>query len=383
LYKNASQNAWGLTVSAATSIISEVESALHDANGAKRMEVLRRVTDLFVGGAEQFSADQTALFDDVLSQLVNHIEGRAAVELSQRLAPIANAPAGTVRQLALHNDIDVSGPILEKSERLTDADLIEIAKTRSQAHLNKIAGRGRLNEGVTDVLVDHGDAGVANTLATNASARFSGIGMAKLVMRADGDDRLTESLGRRTDVSPDLYRQLLAQAADVVRNRLLESMTPDRQDTIKKVIAEITAQVTPKTDASRRYADAQRTMRVYSQDTEMTQRKILEFANKQHVAEVAVGLSILSGAPVEQVDRLLHAPNGFGLMVLCRSLAYEWQTAYEIIGASPAAMRITKTQIDEMRDQYAALTVPSAQRVLRFWQGRQKVAKHIFQANPS
>ena len=370
-------------MSAAISIISEVESALHDANGAKRVEVLRRVTDLFVGGAEQFSADQTALFDDVLSQLVNHIESRAAVELSQRLAPIAKAPAGTVRQLALHDDIDVSGPILEKSERLTDADLIEIAKTRSQAHLNKIAGRGRLNEGVTDVLVDHGDAGVANTLATNSSARFSGIGMAKLVMRADGDDRLTESLGRRSDVSPDLYRQLLAQAADVVRNRLLESMAPDRQEAIKKVIAEISAQVTPKTDASRRYADAQRTMRVYSQDTELTQRKILEFANTQHVAEVAVGLSILSGAPVEQVDRLLHAPNGFGLMVLCRSLAYEWQIAYEIIGGCPAAARMTKTQIDEMRDQYAALTVTSAQRVLRFWQGRQKVAKHIFQANPA
>ena len=131
----------------------------------KRSEVLRRVTDLFVGEAEHFSADQTALFDSVLGQLVSHIESRAAVELSQRLAPIANAPLQTVRHLAAHDDIAVSGPILEKSERLSDDDLVAIAKTKSQAHLAKIANRARLNETVTEVLVDHGDAEVANTLA--------------------------------------------------------------------------------------------------------------------------------------------------------------------------------------------------------------------------
>lgn len=369
-------------MSRAVSIINDVESALHDASAAKRTDVLRRVTDLFFSGAEHFTADQTALFDAVLGQLVNHIESRAAVELSTRLAPIANAPADTVRRLARHDDIEISGPILAKSERLTDDDLIEISKTKSHAHLAKIAGRIHLNDVVTDVLVDHGDSDVANELAINSGAQFSKIGMAKLVMRADGDDRLTESIAGRADVPLHLYRQLLAQAADVVRSKLLSSVTPDRQEAIRQVIAEISAQVTPKTDASSRYAAAQRTMSSYSQDTELTKMKILEFANLKHVAEVAVGLSILSGVPVEHVDRLLHAPNGFGLIVLCKSLAFEWQTTFEIIVASPAAERLEEMQFNEMREQYVALSVPSAQRVLRFWQGRQKVAKQVFQISP-
>jgi hypothetical protein len=64
-------------------------------------------------------------------------------------------------------------------------------------------------------------------------------------------------------------------------------------------------------------------------------------------------------------------------MVLCKSLTMDWQDAYVIIAASRAA-----AQSIELREQYTALTVPSAQRILRFWQGRQKVAKSVFQTGP-
>jgi hypothetical protein len=360
-------------MSQAVSIIGEVEQALHDASSGKRSEVLRRVTDLFVGEAEHFSADQTALFDSVLGQLVSHIESRAAVELSQRLAPIPNAPLQTVRHLAAHDDIAVSGPILEKSERLSDDDLVAIAKTKSQAHLAKIANRARLNETVTEVLVDHGDAEVANTLAGNAGAQFSKLGMAKLVMRADGDDRLAESIGRRNDIPPHVYRQLLTQASDLVRSKMLASAPAGSQDLVKSLMAEIAAQVTPKAGSMHHYAAAQRAMTGFAQDTELVKRKTMEFANLKRRTETAVGLSILSGVPAEQIDRLLHTANGFGLMVLCKSLAMEWQDAYVVIMASHAA-----EQSVELREQYAALTAPSAQRVLRFWQGRQKVASAFF-----
>lgn len=358
-------------------IIEEVESALHDASAGKRVDVLRRVTDLFVSDAEQYSDEQTALFDSVMGRLVTHIEGRAAVELSQRLAPMANAPLQTLRSLAGHEDIEVSGPILEKSERLTDGDLVAIAKTRGQAHLARIASRTHLREAVTDALVDHGDSGVANTLAQNPGANFSTIGMAKLVLRADGDDRLAESIGRRSDIPAHIYSQLLSQATDVVRGKLLAAAPPSQQDAIKKILAEISAQVVPKTGTMHYYAAAERAMRPFSQDTDVTKRKLVEFANTKRIAEVAVGLSILSGVPAEQVDRLLHAPNAFGLIVLCKSLTMDWGLAYVII-----MMCKRSAQTEELREQYNALTVVSAQRVLRFWQGRQKVANDIFQAPP-
>jgi hypothetical protein len=123
-------------------------------------------------------------------------------------------------------------------------------------------------------------------------------------------------------------------------------------------------------------------MSVFAQDTELTKRKIVEFANIKQVPEVAVGLSILSGVSVEHLDHLFRAGNGFGLMVLCRSLALDWQTTYVVIMARRIAKQLEESDTDDLREQYAALTIPSAQRVLRFWQGRQKVTKRIFQAAP-
>jgi Uncharacterised protein conserved in bacteria (DUF2336) len=360
----------------AATIVNEVESALNYASPEKRVDVLRRVTDLFVDAAEQFTPDQTALFDNVLEQLVAHIESRAVVELSNRLAPIAQAPAKIVERLARHDNINISGPMLAKSERLSDGTLVEIAKTKTQAHMAKIAIRARLSEAVTDVLVDNGEADVANALAVNSGARISKIGMAKLVLRADGDDRLTESIGSRADIGPHLYRQLLAQATDAVRERLVASAPASQRATIQQIMSDIAAQVTPRTGAVHRYAAAQRAMKPLSQDTDLIYKKIVEFANLKRAGEVIVGLSILGGASIEQVDRLFHAANGFGLMVLCKSMAFDWQTAIIIIMAMPAAEKLNDDYFNELHEQYAALSVTSAQRVLRFWQGRQNAVKH-------
>jgi Uncharacterised protein conserved in bacteria (DUF2336) len=363
-------------MSHATSIIDEVESALHGATDAKRGDVLRRVTDLFIGGAEKINPEQTALFDGVMVQLISHIESRAVVELSRRLAPLANAPLDTVQTLARHDDIEIAGPILSGSERLTDDDLIEIVNSKSNKHLASISGRAHLKETVTDILVERGDAEVADGLASNSGARFSQIGMAKLVMRAESDDRLTESVARRADVPPRLFRQLLAQATEVVRNKLLTSAAPDRQNAIKNVLAEISAQVAPQPVATQHRAEAQRLMNRFGQDTVLLQSKILEFAGLKRIADVIAGLSILSGVPFEQIDRLFCASNGFGLMVLCKTLALDWPAAQLIIFAS---------QVDEQQqdlcNQYNALSIPSAQRLFRFWQARQKVAQHFKDAS--
>jgi uncharacterized protein (DUF2336 family) len=357
------------------SIFGEVESALHDASGERRVEVLRRVTDLFVGQADQFSEEQTEVFDGVLNRLIKHIEERAIAELSARVAPIPNAPYETVRALARHDNIDVSGPILTKSERLTDNDLIEIATTKSQEHLFRIAGRTSLNTGVTDALVDHGDAHVANRLAQNAGARISNTGMAKLVLRSDGDERLTESLADRVDIPPQHFQNLLSQATEAVRERLLQTASPARRATIRNVLSQISAQIAPLPNGAPRFPDAQRLIRSFSQDTELLTAKVFEFAVKKQVGEAIVGLSTLSGVPVEQVGRLFSVPNAFGLLALCRSVMMDWQSAWAVIMASAAAGTLQGTDPNDLKAEYDSLSPTSAQRLLRFWQTRQTASK--------
>lgn len=116
------------------------------------------------------------------------------------------------------------------------------------------------------------------------------------------------------------------------------------------------------------------TMRSFSQDTELVKKKIYQFAVQKCVPEVAVGLSILSAVPVDQIDRLFYVPNAFGLLAMCRSVLFDWPTAWTIILASASA-EAAQANLDDLRQQYETLSPVSAQRLLRFWQTRQKVAK--------
>jgi uncharacterized protein (DUF2336 family) len=362
-------------MSAALSIIDEVESALHGSSSEKRTEILRRVTDLFVASAENSSESQTQLFDGVMGQLISHVESRAAAELSRRLCTVDNAPVETVKRLANHDDIEIAAPVLLTSKRLTDNDIIEIAKLKSQAHLAKLAGRSQLSALVTDVLVDYGNSNVANELAVNSGAEFSKIGMAKLVMRADGDDRLTQSIAARRDIPPRLFQQLLAQATEIVRKKLVAETPPERQDAIKAILADISAQVAPKRSSAQSNAAAQRLMNTISQDTELFQSKIIEFANEKRIPETVAGLSILSQISADEIEQLFFSANELGMIVLCKSLNLDWHKAEVIISAAPATQDFEQAQFDDARGQFDALSVPSAQRLLRFWQGRQAVVK--------
>ena len=88
------------SASATESLLDELQTTLTHGTVARRVETLRRVTDLFIDGAVGFSDDQIGLFDDVFQCLIVHIETSAKALLANRLAPINTAPPLTIRALA-------------------------------------------------------------------------------------------------------------------------------------------------------------------------------------------------------------------------------------------------------------------------------------------
>src|SRR6201992_842448 len=148
-------------------LLDELQVTLAHGTVARRVETLRRVTDLFISGAVEFSDDQIALFDDVFQCLMHHIEVSAKALLSNRLPPIDRAPPLTVRALAFDDLIEVAAPVLSQSERLDDQALIDTARNKSQAHLKAISLRKVLSGAVTDVLVQRGNDEVVQSAVNN------------------------------------------------------------------------------------------------------------------------------------------------------------------------------------------------------------------------
>src|SRR5579863_7971216 len=196
---------------AAISLIPALEDVLQRGSRHKRAAALRRVTALFLDGAGSYGEAHVALFDDVFALLIDEIENKARAELSCCLAPVSNAPIRVLRMLASDDDIAVAGPVLKLAPRLAEADLVDLAKTKSQAHLQAISARRVLGEAVTDVLVRRGDREVVRRVAGNRGARISKQGFSGLVKRAEDDGILAEKVGMRPDIPAPMFRDLLSK----------------------------------------------------------------------------------------------------------------------------------------------------------------------------
>jgi hypothetical protein len=62
------------SLKAPENLLDELQATLAHGTVARRVEALRRVTDLFLNNAVDYSDEQIDLFDDVFQCLILHIE---------------------------------------------------------------------------------------------------------------------------------------------------------------------------------------------------------------------------------------------------------------------------------------------------------------------
>jgi len=191
-------------MSVADSLVAEFEEVLNGIPPARRIEILRDMTELFLDGAGLYSKEQIAVFDAVLLAVTEQSERDELIELGSRLAQIAGAPPALMRRLASHPDIKVSGALLESCASLTDDDIAEIASTASPVHLMVIASRDEAGESITDALISRGDIEVLRKCVSNERARVSHVGFVKLINAAKRDGSLTDIVASRKDLPDEL-----------------------------------------------------------------------------------------------------------------------------------------------------------------------------------
>ena len=349
-------------------IIDELELALNSNSIEQHNSILKKVTALFLGSADKITEEISSVFDDVILRLVDHVERRARAELSWDLAPVAYAPLNVVRRLASDDDIAIAGPVLARSPRLTDQNLVEVARTKGQSHLSKVAERAQLSQAVTDVLIDRGNQQVVTKVVSNTGARFSRTGMSMLVMRASGDDELTYAMSRRSDVSRRLFKRLLSYATEQARQRMLATSAPADREAINRVLAQLADQAGSQTISQKEYAAAQRLVHTFSQDTEQTRSKVLQFADGYRIAELVAAMSILSGVPIALVSRLICDTEPFGAMVMCKAIGLAWMVAHAVLNNLPGISEDREEKLGEMEEHYAHMSAKSAERLLGYWQ---------------
>src|SRR5664279_6415580 len=304
--------------STSESLLDELQTTLAHGTVARRVETLRRVTDLFINGAVDYSSEQIDLFDDVFQCLMHHIESSAKALLASRLAPIDTAPPLTIRTLAFDDLIEVAAPVLSRSERLDDEALIETARSKSQAHLMAISTRRVLSGAVTDVLVLRGNDEVIQSTVNNPGAEFSERGFTRLVNRAEGDDNLATCLGMRPTIPRHLYLKLLAKASATVRERL-EAAHPKHASDIPSAVREATrrahsapAAVTKQTEM------AHGLVRSLYEDGRLDEHLVTQFAEQTKFDETNAAIAALANVPIATAETMMMESRAEGVMILSK-----------------------------------------------------------------
>jgi len=352
-------------------LMHELEEAVRTGSRERRVDALRRITDLFLVAPSKLSTEQIDLFDDVLTHLVASVETRARVDLANRLAPVAQAPTDVIRQLARDDEIAVAGPVLKKSSCLSTSDLVGIAREKGQAHLLAIAGRGTVAEQVTDVLVSRGNREVMHTLSANSGAAFSREGYSAFVKRAEGDGNLTEKIGSRPDIPLQLFRELLLRATDMVRAKLVASAGPDKQEIIRTILANVSQEIEHEAPMARDFERALRLVSLLKDTGRLNEGEIDTFTKHEKYEETIAGLAALCGVPLDLIERLSQSERTDALLVPCKAAGLGWPTARAVLELCGRRKALGDCDIELASQEFAKLSQPTAARVVRFWQVRQ------------
>ena len=337
----------------------------------KRRELLREVTDVFFANPDQRGGAELALFDDVLSQLAGEMEVAVRAELAQRMAPAPNPPSRLVRNLAADLAIEVARPVLEASPALSEQDLVDLARTRGQAHLQAISRRETISEALSDAIVEHGDDATLGVLLGNEGASLSRQAHETVVDRAGANPELHEAVINRRSLPIDLLNEMYFVVEGKLRNKILERNAEVDPAALDAALAAGRNRVAARDGAlPADYEAAERDVRSLVARKALTPKALASMLRNREATKFMVALAELAGIDFSTARLILERRELDALAIVCKAADFERSLfltfAVLVLGRDADPMGRAR----EYGDLYMRLPKESAQRTLRFWRMR-------------
>jgi uncharacterized protein (DUF2336 family) len=350
--------------------LQDLEALAHERSSEKRRALLHAISDCFFRSDDRTDSE-TALYDEVVTRVLDEVEPMARAELAQLLADIAAPPRRTLLQLA-QDVIAVAEPILARSPALSDTDLEHIARNHSQEHLAAIASRPTLSEQVTDVLVDRGNDHVVDAVAANHGARISEKSFATLADRAGSNEALLERLSTRGDLPAEISARLAPLISKAIGDKL-----KDAGESVDTAVLNGLANESREVLADRLRA-ATKMARSLDVLVDLLERRlikldeaVIELADVDATPDVAKLLADHVELRFDTVMRALCAPADDPVALLCRAAALKMNGYSAIVRMRRRRRRGPEASPSQVLEQYQHIPLDTAQRVMRFLKVRE------------
>lgn len=357
----------GRAVNSLALIIDEVERVNGAASGEHNAKLLRQLTSLFLEQAPRLGEAHLSIFDEVILRLARDIEFRVRIELSESLADVPNAPLGIIRHLANDDDIGVARPVLERSPRLTDDDLVAIVESKGQAHQLAVSRRPVVTERVSDALIDHGDAEVVRSVAENSGARFSPRGVATLKTKAQTDFALRRAMDTWISFPAPYLNDLVDTARRHAGERLKQDHANASPEEIESLVDTITARLLesfPTASMVDNFAPALVRIGRRAKLRTLSEDDVTEWLNSGEIDDALAAIAYIGALPVHLVARAFHAADYEPLLVVLRSLGFKRATFGTVLRYK-AGRALPPSLLEEAFASYEALPIATAQSAVK------------------
>ena len=347
------------------------EDARPNKAGRARSRLTRRLADIVCLPSSRVSPQERWMTADVLEELLRAAEPDLRAKVAGRLADQAEAPAVLLRRLAL-DEYEVAEPILQRSQALTDFDMMEIARKGERRHRLALARRERVSETVAAALCASADHDVLTALMRNVGARLAPQSVDFLVREAGGHEALARLLIKRAELRPAQGLSLFWQVTHPLRWMILERFAASRsilQEAAGDVFPLFRAEADPDPAAAAALAYIDRRQR----DRAAAERSpygslegAIETAAHDDLTEaLRVAFSELANIQRDLIDRMLDDFGGEPLAVLAKATGLSrghMQMLIHFGERQSAPMRLEQAEA-----VFATLSVDKAQTVLRYW----------------
>jgi hypothetical protein len=160
---------------------------------------------------------------------------KALIAIAERLSLMDSPPNLLIAKLINDPRIEISGPLLEQCNHISDQVLGKVVATGQISLQRLIARRRHLSSALTDQIIEFDDASVLLTLVRNSGAIISHAAFNKLMQHAKANPDTLAPLATRSDLPPTVAFELFWFVPAELRRYLLSRFLTD-SETLTKIL---------------------------------------------------------------------------------------------------------------------------------------------------
>lgn len=188
----------------------------------KRSEIYLAVASLYRVQGPQLSERERSLMREILQRLAHDVEMAIRISLAERLADDPDAPLDLILLLA-DDAIEVARPVILRSQRLTDQDIVDFLAHADVVRQTACAERPGIGEPVTGALARSEAEPVLVALVRNATARIAAATFELLVEKSRKIATLQEPLVQRADLPAPLANRMCEWVSEALKTYIAKS----------------------------------------------------------------------------------------------------------------------------------------------------------------